>query len=70
MRDPNRIFRILARISEIWARPGNTDLRLGQLLLNAMIKSGKSEQQLYFLEDDELERILREAYGPSQSEQT
>lgn len=64
MRDPNRIFRILAQISEAWTREGNTDLRLGQFLLNALIKAGKNESQLYFLEDDELERILRDAYGP------
>lgn len=46
MRDPQRIDRMVAMIRAYWHR--YPDLRLGQLITN-----------LYFEEDDDLERRLR-----------
>jgi uncharacterized protein YihD (DUF1040 family) len=55
MRDPKRIPEILNQISQCW----NTypDLRLGQLLLNV---SAKYSKDLYYIEDEELVKLLRD----------
>ena len=50
-----RIPYVLEVISEIWA--DHPDLRLGQLILNAV-----DEKSLYYLEDDELLATLRAEY--------
>lgn len=53
MRNPERIDKVLAAISEVWKR--YPDLRFGQLISNVF-----SEPTLYFIEDDELiEKIKR-----------
>ncbi len=55
-RDPKRIRKILKEVGDIWET--HTDLRLGQLLLNAMT-NGKD---LYYVEDDELIKMLKHLY--------
>lgn len=57
MRDSDRIPKILHEIERIWqAFP---DLRLGQLLLNAV-----RDPALYYIEDEELvHRLLENAYN-------
>jgi len=52
MRDPARIPRMLETIRKVWET--HPDLRLGQLLVNAMRPSRPCPQVFYF-EDDELE---------------
>ena len=52
MRNPKRIDRVLQLIACVWK--DNPDLRLGQLLLNVDIT--------YWMEEDELEKRLKEAY--------
>ena len=52
MRDPVRIPRMLEAIRKVWE--AHPDLRLGQLLVNAMLPSRPSPQVFYF-EDDKLE---------------
>ena len=54
MRDPKRIIRILRLIGEIWRR--NPELRLTQLIMNAL----KLNQDPYYIEDDRLEKALKE----------
>lgn len=56
MRDPNRIPGILSLLSNIWHE--NPDLRLGQLICNA-VKEGKDP---YYIEDEELIKILKSVY--------
>ena len=56
MRDPKRIPKILKEIEKIWVT--QPDLRLGQLLGNCF-----GETELYYVEDGELPKILKEAYG-------
>ena len=56
MRDVNRINPILDRLKTIWRR--NPDLRLGQLILNAL-----RDPTLYYIEDEQLIEILEKAYG-------
>ena len=56
MRERARVRRILKMLKEIWE--SNPDIRLGQLFQNAL--AGAPE--LYWIEDDELERHLREFY--------
>lgn len=54
MRDPNRIDTILSLIRNIWySKP---DLRLTQLIMNAL----KMNQDPYYVEDERLEKALRE----------
>jgi len=56
MRDPKRIDKILNLIKSIWKQ--NPDLRLLQLLLNAVPEDITS----YYMEDDSLEEKLKEVY--------
>jgi len=56
MRDPKRIDRILKLIKEIWKN--NPDLRLTQLIMNAL----QMNQDPYYVEDDKLEKKLKEYY--------
>ena len=54
MRDPKRIPEALNELKGVWG--SFPDLRLGQLILNAV-----SEPTLYYVEDSELLKILRES---------
>jgi uncharacterized protein YihD (DUF1040 family) len=57
MRDPDRIPRILSELQLIWQdRP---DLRLGQLLMNVF---SEAEEDLYYMEDDEIIRAIERYY--------
>lgn len=61
MRDPGRIPLILAALERRWQE--NPDLRLGQLLINHLRRSGSVEPEaegstLFNLEDGELLRLL------------
>ena len=57
MRDPKRISRILEVIKTIWEK--NPDLRLGQLLLNCHYPHC---DDLYYVEDEQLEKTIKEVY--------
>jgi uncharacterized protein YihD (DUF1040 family) len=52
MRDPKRIKRILTIVENIWEK--NPDLRLTQLIMNALSMSSDP----YYIEDDDLEKAL------------
>jgi hypothetical protein len=54
MRDPKRIKRILKAIEIIWIN--SPDLRLTQIIMNAL----KSNNDPYYIEDDDLEKALNE----------
>ena len=56
MRDINRIDFILNSVGDIWKN--YPDLRLGQLLLNAV-----RDPMLYYIEDDKLMGELVKLYG-------
>ncbi len=56
MRDPKRIPEILNELKAIWG--SFPDLRLGQLLLNAV-----RDPVLYYLEDEEIIKILKDHYS-------
>jgi hypothetical protein len=56
MRDPKRIPTILNELKGIWAT--YPDLRLGQLLLNVV-----KDPVLYYLEDAEIIKVLRDYYS-------
>lgn len=55
MRDPNRIPHILGELEKIWKEL--PDLRLGQLILNVV-----GDPTLYYLEDEDLIKVLRHGY--------
>lgn len=55
-RDPDRIDDVLKTIRDIWEK--QPDLRLGQLILNAI-----HEDNLYYTEDDALVDALEDMYG-------
>jgi uncharacterized protein YihD (DUF1040 family) len=55
MRDPNRIHEILSRLRSIW--DDNPDLRLMQILINAINPETRCPE-LYYLEDDDLLNML------------
>ena len=56
MRDPKRIPEILNQLKSLWS--SYPDLRLGQLILNVV-----KDPVLYYLEDEELIKILRDGYS-------
>lgn len=60
MRDPARIPKLLAKLQGYWET--NSDLRLLQLLLNLM--GDKEQDELFYLEDDEVEQALDETPPP------
>lgn len=55
MRDPKRIPEILKEIESIWKI--YPDYRLGQLLCNVL-----RDPALYYVEDEELTKLLKEFY--------
>ncbi len=55
MRDPERIEPMLETIKEIWKE--NPDLRLGQLLCNAV-----PESLIYYIEDEALIEAVKKYY--------
>lgn len=59
MRDVSRIPRITEVLEDIWRRV--PQWRLGQLIENIKAFSGKDD--LFYIEDDEMENILKEIFG-------
>ena len=57
MRDPDRIFRILDLIEGVWYK--DKDLRLGQLLGNALMIAEKTYVDPFEVEDDDIEEALK-----------
>ena len=56
MRDPNRIKPTLKLVEQIWEQ--HPDLRLGQLLVNA-IRPSDPVPEIFYAEDDKLVEDLR-----------
>lgn len=57
-RNPDRIPRILEKLGKLWQK--YPDMRLGQLLQNAR---GAEGTELFYLEDDVLEKRIDEGFG-------
>jgi hypothetical protein len=57
MRDPKRIDRIVSQLREVWML--SPDLRLSQLIVNA-IRPTDPCQQIFYAEDDVVERGLHD----------
>lgn len=58
MRDPERIERIGRLLVQIWL--SDPDMRLGQIMANAVMMAGGGAPDLYFVEDEEVEAGLRQ----------
>jgi hypothetical protein len=58
VRDPNRIPEFLALMQKCWEKV--PDWRFGQLIENIKRFSGKPD--LFYLEDDDFEKILKEYF--------
>jgi len=57
MRDRNRIYRIVDKLRATWIR--SPDLRLGQLVMNAIaFAKNDGVNDIFYVEDDETERGL------------
>lgn len=56
MRDPDRIDKVLDELKDIWKEM--PDLRLGQLILNAV-----QDPALYYIEDRALIKKIKDLYG-------
>lgn len=56
MRNPQRIPKILDELKGVWST--FPDLRLGQLLLNVL-----NDRELYYVEDKDLLKYLRDHYS-------
>ena len=58
MRDPNRMKPLLDTILQYWEK--QPDTRLCQLLSNVAFESGWRDNDLFYYEDDELQKSLLE----------
>jgi hypothetical protein len=67
MRDPARIPRILEAVQKVWER--DPDLRLGQLIVNA-IRPSRPTPQIFGFEDDKLEARLKNDFAPDTPKHT
>jgi uncharacterized protein YihD (DUF1040 family) len=57
MRDPNRINRILEKLRAAWL--SSPDLRLGQLVMNAIaMTEDRPVNDIFYIEDDQTEKGL------------
>ncbi|MBY0514226.1 MAG: hypothetical protein K2P78_09990 [Gemmataceae bacterium] len=59
MRDPARIDRMLKLLREYWL--SHPDLRLAQIVVNAVPRTDWSCPQVFYAEDDVIEAALRKA---------
>lgn len=59
MRDISRIPRMIERLERLWIR--FPDWRFGQLIEN--IKSFSGKEDLYYMEDDEFEKLIQDFYN-------
>lgn len=58
MRDISRIPRMIERLERLWI--GLPDWRFGQLIEN--IKSFSEKEDLYYMEDNEFEKLIQNFY--------
>ena len=58
MRDPKRIDRMLKKLEELWKQ--NPDWRLGQLVFNSAAHAGWDNYDVFYCEDDQMERGLEQ----------
>lgn len=59
MRDISRIPRMIEELERLWIR--FPDWRFGQLIEN--IKSFSGKEDLYYMEDDEFEKLIQDFYN-------
>ena len=58
MRDLKRIEKVLFQLGILWAKPKNSDMRFGQLLINYGIV--KDDFQTWMAEDDYWLKVFKE----------
>ncbi len=59
MRDPARIDRVIEKLRALWyATP---DQRLGQIIMNLLGPGHHAGSTLFYIEDDDWERLIDEA---------
>ena len=58
MRDPNRIPKVMALLEEGWRKV--PDWRFGQLVEN--LKRYIGVQDLFYMEDDQLEKVIKDYF--------
>ena len=58
MRDPNRIPKVMALLEEGWKKV--PDWRFGQLIEN--LKRYIGVQDLFYMEDDQLEKVIKDYF--------
>jgi hypothetical protein len=64
MRDPARIPKVLDAIRQIWEK--HPDIRLGQLIVNAVFEEGDDPSpRLFYMEDDQLVEQVKQLSKPS-----
>ena len=61
MRDTKRIEKILFELGILWAKPENSDMRFGQLLINYGIAD--DSLRVWQIEDTDLLKGLKKANG-------
>ena len=64
MRDPNRIDEFCAHLAEMWHKV--PDWRFGQLVMNTL--QNKSLQAIFYMEDDELLREIKNYFKENEDE--
>lgn len=69
MRDPKRINPFIKKLAAYWHEV--PDWRFGQLMSNFLgFAMDKSKKDIFFIEEDEMERLLDEFFSPKTSDNT
>ncbi len=62
MRDQSRIYPFCTELAALWAK--HPDMRFGQVMSNiARYVEVKHKKDIFYLEDEELLKIIKEYYG-------
>ena len=64
MRDPNRIAHLLVLLGRLWKR--NPDLRFAQII--EILKSKLGTDDMFYVEDDDLIKLLERIVGDNKNE--
>lgn len=62
MRDPNRIYKFMNRLTALWAKV--PDQRLGQFMFNVLsIYAQETNQDPFFPEDEEFMKVIEDYFN-------
>ena len=65
MRDPNRIYKHIYELAEIWGKV--PDWRFGQFMWNMITVCQSKGKDIFFMEDDELFEMMKDYFKENEN---